>query len=255
MRILLTNDDGIYAPGIFALAVELRSKHKVYLCAPDVEKSASSHALTIKDPMRAWPKQIHGLDEITAYAVGGTPADCVKLGLGNLTKDIDIVVSGINSGYNTGTDVIYSGTVAAAMEGAILKKPSFAVSLEAGKDMDFEKASKIAVDIIETIVEDKLFLGSIININIPLMDKTQTIKGIKVCPLGVSQYPTKYVKRQDLRGIDYYLLPFELELSEAMTMDCDLRWTREGYVTVTPLHFDFTDFNTLKELKTIDFNI
>ena len=203
MNILITNDDGIYADGIIELAKAISKIANVYVVAPESQKSATGHAITIHNPI-----MVHKIDmgeNIKSYAISGTPADCVKVGIEGLFKDIniDLVLSGINNGSNLGTDVIYSGTVSAALEGFILNKPSIAISYDEVnvKREIYKDASKYVVNLIENI-KDKLDLlnDCILNVNIP----NTKIKGSKITKLGQRNYDNAMVEKINPFGQKYY---------------------------------------------------
>ena len=167
MRILVCNDDGIYSNGILQLASSMSRIGETTVVAPDEERSATGHAITLHKPLRVKPVNLPKLN-IRAYAVNGTPADCVKIGYDIvMERKVDLVISGINKGPNLGTDVLYSGTVSAAFEGAILGLPSIAVSLVSYDSDDYAYAGKIAVQVAERLMENSLPLGTILNINVP----------------------------------------------------------------------------------------
>ena len=203
MNILITNDDGIYADGIIELAKAISKIANVYVVAPESQKSATGHAITIHNPI-----MVHKIDmgeNIKSYAISGTPADCVKVGIEGLFKDIniDLVLSGINNGSNLGTDVIYSGTVSAALEGFILNKPSIAISYDEVnvKREIYKDASKYVVNLVENI-KDKLDLlnDCILNVNIP----NTKIKGSKITKLGQRNYDNAMVEKINPFGQKYY---------------------------------------------------
>ena len=247
MRVLITNDDGIDARGIQTLAREVAKKHEVIMVAPREQKSASSHSITIHEPIKVREEKIEGLD-CKAYSVVGTPADCTQIGVSLLAENIDLVISGINRGLNAGTDILYSGTVSAAIEGAIYNIPSIAVSMEVNwekEDEDYQKAAKWAVKIIDYAYESCLKKNIVLNINIPNIEEDK-IKGVKVCRLGKSTYQTEYVLIEEKEDKVYTIKGTRNKIEEE---DSDLYYLSEGYVTLTPLQFDFTHFNQLKEVE------
>ncbi|MGI6706850.1 MAG: 5'/3'-nucleotidase SurE [Clostridia bacterium] len=247
MRILVCNDDGIYSEGILTLARSLSKIGEVTVVAPDAERSATGHAITMHDPLRVQEIHLEGL-KAPCYSVDGTPADCVKLAADHLMPEKpDIVFSGINRGGNLGTDVLYSGTVSAAMEGAILGFPAAAISLASFENNDYTYAAEFAVKIAKKLVDESFSYGTLININVPnLPDKD--IKGVKIAPLGVRKYNDSYVKRKDPRGQTYYWLTGGVIESENEA-DTDVVWINKGFITVTPLHFDLTKYSLIEELK------
>ncbi len=240
MHILLTNDDGILAPGLAALRKQLVSIGEVTVAAPDTVQSATGHAITIRDPLRV--RKVHAHGEFHGWAVAGRPADCVKLAVCELLQDRpDLVVSGLNDGANVSINVLYSGTVAAAAEGAILGIPSVAVSLEWGDEMDFDRAARIASQIIGCYA-DELEAGAppcpLLNVNIPDLTEGRPV-GIKVAPQAVLRSDDRYDHNDGPDGLrQYWLRGWFSDYGEP---DFDLRCLRDGYVVLTPLHFDMTD--------------
>ena len=252
MNILITNDDGIYADGIIELAKSISKIANVYVVAPESQRSATGHAITINSPI-----MVHKIDmgeNIKSYAISGTPADCVKVGIEGLFKDIniDLVLSGINNGSNLGTDVIYSGTVSAALEGFILNKPSIAISYDEVnvKREIYKDASKYVVNLIENI-KDKLDLlnDCILNVNIP----NTKIKGSKITKLGQRNYDNAMVEKINPFGQKYYWIGgklMELDQDE----DSDIACVKDGYISITPINIEMTNlrkFELLKDIKMI----
>jgi 5'-nucleotidase len=246
MKILVTNDDGIRAPGLEALAKAMASYGEVVVCAPESEQSAVGRALTMSRPLRLEKVLVHGLD-VPCYSVDGTPTDCVKLAIDKLfdTKP-DMVVSGMNRGANLGTDVLFSGTVSAAMEGAMQGIFSVAVSLGWGDDWDFESAAQWAGKAVGLSMQCKLPFGTLMNINIP----QGMPLGIRVARLGILDYGENYVEREDPRGRKYYWLAGS-KLPAHRNSESDDAWLEKGYVTVTPLKFDLTDDSVMAEVGKI----
>ena len=252
MNILITNDDGIYADGIIELAKSISKIANVYVVAPESQRSATGHAITIHSPI-----MVHKIDmgeNIKSYARSGTPADCVKVGIEGLFKDvnIDLVLSGINNGSNLGTDVIYSGTVSAALEGFILNKPSIAISYDEVnvKREIYKDASKYVVNLIENI-KDKLDLlnDCILNVNIP----NTKIKGSKITKLGQRNYDNAMVEKINPFGQKYYWIGGKLmELDQ--DKDSDIACVKDGYISITPINIEMTNlrkFESLKDIKMI----
>ncbi|OWY72810.1 5'/3'-nucleotidase SurE [cyanobacterium TDX16] len=237
MRILLTNDDGIFAPGIIAMHDELQRNHDVTVVAPANVQSGGSHAITIRNPV-LW-RSVSVNDRFRGTSVEGTPADCVKLAIGALMPEKpDLVVSGINSGLNTGVHVLYSGTVAAAVEGAILGCPAVAVSLELYRDMDYPRAARITGRIIEDLFNDSLENRLVWNVNIPEF-KADHPRGVRVAAQCTLPTLDRLEKRSDPSGREYYWLGGDWgELDDGG--DTDLHVVRQGYVCVTPLRFNLT---------------
>lgn len=249
MRILLTNDDGIYAPGLRALRQELLKLGSVTVVAPATEQSAAGHSVTLLTPLLV--NEVYEDDGRTfvGWAVEGRPADCVKLALLELLPDSpDLIVSGLNAGSNAGINVLYSGTVAAAIEGAFYRRPAIAVSLEYDKKIyDFPKAARYARQVIEQIIARGLCESSLYNVNIPVLERGP-IRGVKVLPQNVSPYYEKYDRRVNPRGRLYFWTDPEFKCPEPHP-DTDVVALNEGYITVTPLQFDLTDHARMAEVQ------
>ena len=248
MKVLITNDDGINARGILALAKEISKKHEVTVVAPREQKSASSHSISIHNPIRIREEKLD--ESFKAYSLVGTPADCTQAGLSLLCKDIDLVISGINRGLNCGTDVLYSGTVSAAVEGAIYNVPSIAISMEVDwerYDEDYTKAAKWISKVVDIAEKNYLRNDVVLNVNVPNLNEEE-IKGIKVCKLGKSTYNNSYVLLEEDDDMVYEVKGTRNHICED---DSDLYFLSEGYVTITPLHFDFTNFKIMNEVKEI----
>ena len=246
MRVLVSNDDGVDAPGIRILAEGLRAAgHEVLVVAPDRDRSGASNSLTLDLPIR-----IKRLDEET-WRVAGTPTDCVHLALtGMLDVEPDIVVSGINLGANLGTDVLYSGTVAAAHEAALLGYPAIAISSLSHKGEYLETAARIASFAVDYLSEHPLSFGTVLNVNVPAVPY-EALKGVKVTPLAIEEYALEYIERKDPFGRTYYWCPRGCTTcSEGM--DVDDRWAREGYVTLTPITYDLTQYSRMGEMDAHD---
>ncbi len=250
VRILLTNDDGVYAPGLAALRIGLRELGEVQLIAPATEQSGVGHSITFLEPLVC--KEIFQGQERLGVAVEGSPADCVKLGVSVLLDGkVDVVVSGINGGLNAGINVLYSGTVAAAIEGAFFRLNSFAVSLEYDPHADFATAAKIAIPLIQQILSLKGSKPQLYNINIPTsavqLYKTGVKPQVEIVPMGVERYGEHYIKRQDPKGRDYYWATNDPP-PRRTDHPTDLTALSDGHVTVTPLMFDMTDQPVLGEM-------
>lgn len=252
MRILVTNDDGIMAPGLRELARQMSRLGEVTVVAPSVEKSAIGHGITIWDPIRLKKVAFPGVRE--AFSVDGTPADCVKLGIQELLGgSCDLVVSGINNGPNLGTDVLYSGTVSAAIEGAVLRIPSIALSLASHVTDDYTVAGKVALVLGRALVgknnKEVLFPDTLLNVNIPPVGSYEELHGFRVTRLGVREYNNVFDKRSDPRGNVYYWLCGEVVPHGREEPDLDVVAVEDNYVSVTPLHFDLTDYRIMQRLK------
>ncbi|WP_053957308.1 5'/3'-nucleotidase SurE [Inediibacterium massiliense] len=253
MNILVTNDDGIFAPGIYSLACALSKVGKVYVVAPNRQRSATGHAITMHEPIRA--EKVKFFDEdFDAWAVSGTPADCVKIGIQGLIKEkIDMVFSGINKGPNLGTDVLYSGTVSAAIEGAILGYPSVAISLASFKDLDYNCAAEFSTKIAKKLIENKLPPDTLLNVNVPNCTKEE-IKGVHISTLGVRKYNNTFIERKDPWGEAYYWLGGEL-VDEKNEEGTDTYSIENNYIAITPIHFDLTRFDLMKKVKKWDIQL
>ena len=240
MNILISNDDGIYAAGVRALAEALSdTEHRITVVCPDRERSATGHALTLQEPLRV--DQIEGVypSNIEAWACSGTPSDTVKLALDALLSDRpDLVLSGINRGANLGTDVLYSGTVSAAMEGALEGVPSIAFSLTSFAHLDFSAAANFAKKMVNMIATYPLEEAILLNVNIPAIPESD-ICGAVVTRLGIRRYKDLFEKRIDPRGKTYYWLSGVVVEEEAES-DTDIQAIRDNYVTITPLKYDLT---------------
>lgn len=246
MKILLTNDDGIFAEGLCALYRTLSLDHEVIVVAPEAERSAVGHAITLSDPLRV--KIIRQGKKFWGYAVNGTPADCVKIAFYELVGPVDLVVSGINRGANIGINVLYSGTVSAATEAAILGMPSLAVSLAAYENEDYCLAAYFTFILIENIFNWPLPSPFCLNINIPHLP-LHHIKGVKFTRQGTRKLKERFEKRVDPHGNIYYWQCGEEFLEEDPSTD--VMAIKQGFISITPLHHDLTDFFLLKKLESI----
>jgi len=248
-RILLTNDDGYVSDGINALYRELAKKHSVYMVAPDREQSASSHSLTLERPLR-----VHKIDE-RIYTTDGTPTDCVMLAIHMLFKKRrpDMIISGINHGANMGDDITYSGTVAAAIEGSILRIPSVAVSMvhyEPG--MSMVNAARFAARFIGRYDDLDLSPETFLNVNFP-PDKGKPYKRFEFTSQGFRVYKDIIIHKTDPRGKPYYWIGGHPEWRK--TRGTDYAAVNRGVVSVTPLRLNFTDGDSLGHLRDLDFRL
>jgi 5'-nucleotidase len=247
MLILLTNDDGIQAPGIVAMYRELVKLGEVHVIAPESVQSATGHGITVATPMLTNRMTVE--DTFTGIAVDGRPADCVKLAVANLLpRAPDLVVSGLNSGVNVGINVIYSGTVAAAIEAAFLGLPSIATSLllKTEVPVDFPRAARLARETIELVLQAGLGAGHVASINIPALRADQQPAGIKVCRQCTKPYIDTYEERKSPRGQSYFWNSSVFTLGTTDD-DTDVAGVRDGYITVTPLQFDLTHYLMMRE--------
>jgi 5'-nucleotidase len=246
MRILLSNDDGIHAPGLAALYGAVRDLGDVTIVAPDSERSAVGHAITLSDPIRIREERKDGA--FYGYAVGGTPADSVKLAVCAVLKHPpDLVISGINLGPNAGISVIYSGTVSAATEGTILGIPSIAVSLDTYRDPIWDTAARVARDVAAQVLRDPLPRGVLLNVNVPNVPPGRC-RGYAATRMAASRFVETFHRREDPRGDVYYWMDGYLEAA-GDDSGTDLRALREGFVSLTPIGFNLTHAGTLDHLR------
>ncbi len=252
--ILVSNDDGIDAPGIHALVAALQGLGDIHVVAPEREQSAVGHAITVREPVRAhrWEFRSPG-GPVSAWAVSGTPADCVKLALNQLLpRRPSLVVSGINQGANTAVNVIYSGTVSAATEGTILGIDSMAISLCSWESRDFEASGHLARRLAEKVLREGLPPGILLNVNIP-PGPLSAIRGIRVTRQARARWEEEFVERRDPFNRPYYWLGGKfVKLEEGE--DTDLTAVESGYVSVTPIHYDLTAYEALAYLRQWDWS-
>lgn len=244
MRFLLSNDDGIQSDGLRALARALTDLGEVFVVAPDRERSAASHAISLHRPLR-----VHEVAD-GWWSVDGTPTDCVYLAVHHLLRDRppDVVVSGINYGANLADDVTYSGTVAAAMEGAMLGLPAVAISLVSAGTFDFGPAAAFAASIVPAVVRRGLPKGMLLNVNVP----RGTPRGYRITRLGKRSYGKEVVENVDPRGRKYYWIGgAETKHEDVPGSDCNAVYD-ERLVSVTPLHLDLTEYRMIEELRSWD---
>jgi len=253
MLILLTNDDGISAPGLLAVYRELIKLGEVHVVAPETVQSAAGHGITISKPLLTSRVTID--EGVVGTAVDGRPADCVKLAVSQmLPKPPDLVVSGINSGANVGINVLYSGTVAAAIEGAFYHQTAIAVSLEYDKKIyDFPKAAHYARAVIEQILGHNPPTGSLFNVNLPVLERGP-IRGVKVLPQNATPYTEKFDRRVNPRGRTYFWAGPDFECPDPHP-GTDVQALAESYITVTPLKFDLTDHARIEPMRTWEWKV
>ena len=248
MYILLTNDDGIRAPGLVAMYRELAGAagHEVDVIAPETVQSATGHGITMATPLLTTRVQVE--DAFEGVAVDGRPADCVKLAIDQLCKRRpDLVVSGMNSGTNVGINVIYSGTVAAAIEAGFLGVPAIALSLYLRNEIEtnYARAAKYARRTIDQILKLGLRAGQVATVNIPALRADQEPAGVRFVRQCTRPWVDTYERRQDPKGRDYFWNTSVFRLGETEN-DTDVAALRDGYITVTPLQFDLTDHALLR---------
>lgn len=263
MKLLLSNDDGIFALGIRSLANTLaQAGHDVTVVCPDRERSATGHGLTLHDPIRAEVVDTIFHPTVKAWSCSGTPSDCVKLALGALLDSPpDFVLSGINHGSNLGTDVLYSGTVSAAMEGVLEGIPSIAVSLTSHTAKEFQPAATFACTLLTQLMLKPLPKAILLNVNVPPV-KREDIAGVAITRQGIRRYFDTFQKRVDPRGRTYYWLAGEAieEVEQPDNpqlpshIETDVQAIRKNYITVTPLQYNLTCAAGIYSLQELGFN-
>jgi 5'-nucleotidase len=245
-HVLISNDDGIDAQGIFALALEMKKIARVTVVAPDKQQSAVGHAITMNHPLRAVPFRKNG--ELFGYAVDGTPADAVKLGVRCLLRERpDLLISGINHGSNTAINILYSGTVSAATEGTVLGIPSIAVSLTTHDPADFTYAAKFAARLAARVVAEGLPHGTLLNVNIPAVPE-EKISGVRVTRQGSSSWEDTFDVRRDPAGKEYFWLTGSMAIKDT-DPETDQIAVSENFISVTPIHYELTDLVLLERMK------
>jgi 5'-nucleotidase len=246
MKILLTNDDGIYADGLQALCNLFRHHHDVTVVAPDRERSAVGHGITLQSPLRC--KKINFKNKIKGYAVNGLPADCIKLGVHELIKGKpDLVISGINLGANVGVNINYSGTVAAAKEAALYGIPAIAASIFNGDKLHFSEAARFIEGLADKVIEEGLALGTFLNVNLPDLPLDR-ILGVRLSRQGIGLFPEYFEKRLDPRKQIYYWQGCDA-LPAGQDSDIDSAVLYQGFISITPIKCDMTDYHGLRCLK------
>ena len=244
IRILISNDDGIYAPGIYALYKELKKIGDVFVVAPDNEKSAVGHAITLSSPLRVFPFKRNG--KFFGYAVNGTPADCVKIAHWALLKDqpVDLLVSGINHGSNTGINVIYSGTASAATEGTILRIPSFAISVATYDPVDFTVAARFARRLARLLLKKGLPPETFLNVNVPPVSASD-ITGVDITRQGKAVFAEDFDRRIAPTWRIYYLLTGKkIPLDRECCVPVD-QVILPYETSITPIHYRMLNYNFL----------
>ena len=253
MQILLTNDDGIYAPGLAAMEKELARLGDVTVVAPAIEQSGVGHSITFLSPLMA--AEAFDGDRRRGWAVEGSPADCVKLAIGRFCpRRPDLIVSGINGGFNVGINVLYSGTVAGATEGALFGIPSIAVSLEYDERPKFDRAAVLAVHLIEQIFSSGTRGANRCTISISRRSRSQRPAEVRVVPMATARWPADFDERIDPKGRRYYWAMGTPPASPAGELT-DLEAIAQGCVTLTPLRIDRTEQTTLEKLRDCRFTL
>jgi 5'-nucleotidase len=258
LKLLVSNDDGVFALGVRALANTLaKAGHNVTVVCPERERSATGHGLTLHQPIRAEVVDSMFFPQVTAWSCSGTPADCVKFALSAVLGDRpDFVLSGINHGSNLGTDILYSGTVSAAMEGTLEGIPSIAISLASFTSRQFQVAADFALSLVERLAKQNLPQPTLLNVNVPPVSKEE-VAGVQITRQGLRRYIESFEKRLDPRGKNYYWLAGEviedIEQPEHINLPPDLptdvQAIRQNYVTITPLQYNLTDVPIVKYLQ------
>ena len=242
MNILISNDDGIKSNGIKSLAERLSKEHKVLVVAPDGNRSACSHSISLSNTLKL--KKYSGIKNVDAYSLSGTPADCVKFSKLVFTDfNPDVVIAGINVGHNIGSDILYSGTVSIACEGAFFGHVAFAFSVYELNETNFDFYSKYCEDILNVLMPVSR-LGDIWNVNFPPKSSGE-IKGIRVTSLGKQLYSDKYVNI----GRNKYKFTGYIVNHKDNCEDCDIEWSKKGYITITPILFNKTNYQRINEVK------
>lgn len=250
MRILISNDDGIMAPGIRALAERLSKEHEVTVVAPSREQSGVGHSVTYLTPIFSYPYRIPGVDAV-AYAVDGSPVDCVKFGINRiLDEKPDLVVTGINQGPNIGMDVFPSGTVNSAIAAVIEGVPAIAVSLVDFMSSDFEASAEMAARLVNFVKDHPIPKGMLLNLNVPALP-LEEIKGFTVVPLEPGGLPFRYETREGPMNRSYHWLMITAQRaqSNAKTPDNDCDAVSCGYASITPIRIDMSDYAYIEKLK------
>ena len=245
-HVMIANDDGIDAPGIYALAQEMNKIARVTVVAPDRQQSAVGHAITMNYPLRALPFRKNG--EFFGYAVDGTPADAVKLGVRFLLKEKpDLLMSGINHGSNTAINILYSGTVSAATEGTVLGIPSIAVSLTTHDQADFTYAAQFAARLAGRVVAEGLPSGTLLNVNVPAVPEDK-IGGVRITRQGNSSWEDTFDVRRDPAGREYFWLSGSMAVRDT-DPETDQIAVRDNWISVTPIHYELTDLALMERMK------
>ena len=248
-KILLTNDDGFGAIGLKELETGLMGLGELTVVAPDSEQSASGHSLTLQHPLRIDERSSHH------YAVDGTPTDCVFLGINHVMRSRrpDLVISGINRGGNLGDDITYSGTVAAAFEATLLGIPAFAVSLEIAREHHFATASKVAYEVAGKVLEHGLPADTLLNVNVPDLP-WEKLAGFRITRQGKRSYSDVVRENVDPRGRHYYWIGGEVLQGEDLA-GTDAALVRKGFVSITPIHLDLTNYRALEPLENWEWSL
>jgi len=251
--ILLANDDGIYSPGLQAMADALAEWGDVTVVAPSIEQSGVGHTITYLHPLLAHHE--HRADKFFGWRVEGSPADCVRLGILEFCpRKPDLVISGINAGCNVGINVLYSGTVAAAIEGAFFGIPAIAVSQWLESPPDYAATASRAIALAKQLLPLSPMAGMLWNVNFPANQRDWPC-GVRVTSMGVRRHTETLERRKDPRGRTYYWTGWEPIRSQHFDPGTDLEALQQGYITITPLRFDLTDSISIAALEKVSWNI
>ncbi len=253
MKILLTNDDGIYSKTLFELAKALSTDNEVYIMAPDAQRSACSHSMTLISPLI--PKKCDMFPFAkAAYMLNGTTVDCVKIArFSGLIEDFDLVISGINLGPNLGTDILYSGTVGGALEGVILGKKGIAVSIDAYDPQHHCDIAKLTAKLITQLDLSLLPFDTGLNINFPDLPEGE-IQGVVWAKAGISRYVDELKSSKHPHGYDYFWLHGQMD-EQINNEDTDIDYVSKGYCVITPIQADLTNLGLLEELKSLEIKL
>lgn len=251
MNFLVTNDDGIFAPGVKALVEVLENFGKVFVVCPDVENSAISHSITLRRPISVTELYLFNSNQVASWSISGTPSDCVKLALEVLIKEpIDIVFAGINMGSNIGRDVFYSGTISAALEARLFNLPSVALSLDSynPQETNFSNCKKWLFQFLSEIFKKPLNNNVLLNVNFPYVELDK-FKGFRIADLDFSIERYKHVTIDDSFGQIFYWLKDRRSSIVSDYIDCDFMLIKQGYATITPIQYRFTSNELIENYK------
>lgn len=254
MNILISNDDGVFSEGLYALVEALHPHYHIAVVAPDQQRSGASHSCTFAEPVSMRQVSLPGFPDILAYAASGTPADCVRLGCTQLPFSPDLVVTGINHGANLGTHVLYSGTVGAAMEAALSGKPAIATSCCNWNPQHFATAAAATLWALRYVEQTPLPPHMILNLNTPDLPPGQ-VKGIRLTGLHIQKYDEQHIRFEDPRKNTYYWMDFLEREPHDPDVDDDYHWIQDGYCTLTPIHCDIACYSYMKTMDVSDFSI
>ena len=245
-KILITNDDGILSKGIYALWEAMQDLGDTFIAAPSVEKSASSHSLTLSDPLRVSnAKRKNGFE---GWSISGTPVDCVKIAIRSLMDDKpDVLVSGINHGANLGNNIMYSGTVSAAAEGMIMGIPSIAISLASHETDNYDVVKEFAKKIVKKVIVNGIPKDMLLNVNVPYCSEEE-VKGVRITKQGSQYFLDEFEERIDPRDGNYFWIKGEM-IDEDKSIEFDGAAIKENYVSITPIHYKLTHEPFLNDLK------